>query len=322
MKKNIKQFDEEILRMYNEGFSSTYIAQYFEVSKPGVIDRLRKYNVIRHTRAKNMTIVGFSLKEYDSQIIKLYNDGYSMQHIGKILGLSRASICYRLKVNNIERRKVKGIEHSQRNPTITLEFFKTKISYEKDNFDYFLGILASDGNVINNVVRISGIADENTEFLEHWCNYLENKVTIHRRLRKNKGSYYSEVCFKNKDIVNLLSKEYGITPNKTFTVKLPYINWNVVRGVFDGDGSLVKDKRCNSWKFEIVTASADFANQLYEFYKSESLHPHIYKEKNLYKINILQKQDIKQVFVKLYKDCSYYLKRKYDKFLPVIQETK
>ena len=321
MKRNIRQYDEEILKMYNEGFSSTYIANYFGVSKPGVIDRLRKYNVIKHTKTKNMITVGYSLKKYDSQIIELYNDGYSMEHIGKMLGLNRASVYYRLLVNNVSRRKIKGIKHSQRDPIITLDFFMSKLKAEKENFDYFLGIFASDGNVINNMVRISGIADENVEFLEHWCSYLDNKVYIHRRLRPDKKNYYNEVCFKNQDIVDLLSKEYGITPNKTFTVKLPYINWNVIRGVFDGDGCLVKDKRCNSWKFEIVSASEQFAYQLYDFYKEECLHPHIYKEHHLYKITILQRKDIHQIFIKLYKDCSYYLKRKYDKFLPVIQET-
>ncbi len=255
MKKNIRQYDEEILRMYSEGFSSTYIANHFGVSKPGVIDRLRKYNVIRHTKAKNMTPIGYSLKKYDPQIIELYNEGYSAGHIGKMLGLDDASVYYRLQVNNVNRRKVKGIKHSQRDPTITLDFFTFKLETEKENFDYFLGIFASDGNIINNMVRISGIADENVEFLNHWCAYLENKVSIHRRLRADKKTYYNEVCFKNCDIVDLLSKEYGITPNKTFTLRLPYINWNVIRGVFDGDGCLVKDKRCNSWTFEIVSAN-------------------------------------------------------------------
>ena len=43
--------------------------------------------------------------------------------------------------------------------------------------------------------------------------------------------------FKNQDIVDYL-KQFGIVPNKTFTLELPYINWNVLRGVFDGDGSI------------------------------------------------------------------------------------
>lgn len=85
--------------------------------------------------------------------------------------------------------------------------------------------------------------------------------------------------------------------------------------------SLVKDKRCNSWKFEIVSASITFANQLYDFYVKEGLKAHIYKEGNLYKINILQKESLKKVYTNMYKNCSYFLKRKHDKFLPIIQET-
>lgn len=319
--KNIRQFDDVILKMYKDGYSSTYIANYLKVSKPGVINRLRKYGVIRHTRMKNMYITGYTLKDYDSKILELYSKGYSTEHIGKILGLKRASVYYRLTINNTTLRKVKGIKHSQRDPIITTDFFKNKIETEKDNFDYFLGIFASDGNIYKDQVRISGIADNNVEFLQHWCNFLDNKVEIHRRLRRNKKDYYSEVVFKNYEIAELLSKSYGITPNKTFILELPYINWNVVRGAFDGDGCLVKDKRCNSWKFEIVSASEKFAYQLYDFYISEGLKAHIYKERNLYKINILQKSDLKKVYYRLYKDSSYFLKRKYDKFLPIIQET-
>lgn len=321
MKNNIRQHDSLIIEMYNKGYSSAYIANYLGVSKPGVIDRLRKYNIISHKRKVNMTILGYSLKEKDSEIISLYNKGYSMGYISKILNIKRASVFFRLKLNNIQLRKKKGIKHSQRSPVISLDFFKNKINCEKDNFDYFLGLFASDGNVYKNMVRIGGIADENVEFLKHWCSFLDNKVSIKRKLRTSKRSYYNNVSFRNQDIVDLLSNEYGIVPNKTFTVVLPYINWNVIRGLFDGDGCLVKDKRCNSWKFEIVSASILLANQIYDFYISEGLKAHIYKHGNLYKINIHNRKDIQILFYRLYKNCSYFLKRKYDKFLPVIQET-
>ena len=321
MRNNIKQYDQMILRMYADGYSSSYIADYFQVSKPGVIDRLRKYGVIKHTRSSNMIIKGESLKIYDEQIINLYKEGYSAQHIGKLLNINEHSVAYRLKINNIQKRKILGIKHSQRNPTITLEFFKNLIKNRKSDFDYFLGLLASDGNITGNQIRIASISDENVEFLEHFKDFLDNKVNIHRNLRSDKQKYYNSIAFKNQDIVELLTKDYGITANKTFTLQLPYINWDIIRGYFDGDGCLVKDKRCNSWQFEIVSASILFATQLNDFYKSNNLHSHIYKEKNLYKITILQKQDIIFIFNNIYKDCSYFLKRKYDKFLPIIQET-
>lgn len=317
---NLQERKEEILDLYAKGYSSSFIAEMFEVNKQRIIYILRKEGVIRSHKIKNMTINGYSLKIYDKEIISLYKEGYSCQYIGQKLGLSRASVYSRLKINNIELRPVKGNTHSIRNPTITLNYFKDKVNSHKDDFDYFLGVLATDGNVFNNVVRISGIADENIEFLEHWCSFLDNKVKISRKLRTTKKSYYNCVAFKNINIVNYL-KEYGIVPNKTFILELPYINWNVVRGAFDGDGCLVKDKRCNSWKFEIVSASIKFANQLYDFYTKEGLKAHIYKEGNLYKINILQRESLKKVYTNMYKNCSYFLKRKYDKFLPIIQET-
>lgn len=321
MKSNIRQFDCELICLYKAGYSSTFISEFFNVSKIGVICRLRKLGVILHKRPKNQTIAGYSLKKYDKRIISLYEEGYSVNHVAKTLNLRGCSVYNRLIVNNIKLRSKKGIKHSQRHPTVSIEFFLSKTESNKRDFDYFLGIFASDGNVYKDTVRISGISDENVEFLQHWCSFLDNKVSVKRRLRTSKKSYYNEVVFKNIDIVNLLSSVYGIVPNKTFSVELPYITWDVIRGLFDGDGCFVKDKRANSWKFEIVTASQNLAYQLDSFYKENLLHSHVYKERNLYKISILRRNDIRTVFSNLYKDCSYFLKRKYDKFLPAIQET-
>lgn len=306
--------------MYNEGYSSGYIANKLNIPKPSIISRLKKHNINMQDKPR-LYRLGGKLQKFDSEIIKLYTEGFSMEHIGKILNLSRGSIRYRLLKNNIKIREVKGIKHSMRNPTVSLEYFKNKIKYEKDNFDYFLGILATDGNVTKNQIRIGSIADNNIEFLEHWRTFLDKKVNIHRILRKDKNMYYNDVVFKNQDIVDLLSKEYGITPAKTFTLELPYINWNVIRGAFDGDGSLSKDNRCNSWKFSIVSASTKFAYQLYDFFKSEEINVHLYKYNNLYTVTVIEKKHLQEIFSNMYKDCSYFLKRKYDKFLPIIQET-
>lgn len=151
-------------------------------------------------------------------------------------------------------------------------------------------------------------------------------MKIYRQLRKGhlksgESVYYNTISFKNQDIVDLLSLEYGITPNKTFTLEVPYINWNFIRGAFDGDGSLTKDSRTDSWKFEIVSASEKFAYQIYDFYISEGLKAHIYKDsKNLYKINVMQIKDIIYIYNHLYKDSKYFLRRKYLKFCPVLEK--
>lgn len=319
MKKLSEEIYEKIKNLYLSGYSYGKIADELTISKSTVSSIVR--NSDYYIPNKKGTVVKKSpIEEFDAQIIELYQAGKSTGYIGNLLGFNRESIRYRLIINNIPRREKLGIKHSIRNPTISIEFFRQCVENDPENFDYFIGLFASDGNVYKNIVRIGGISDENVEFLEHWCKFLKGKVSIHRRLRSNKKSFYNEVSFKNADVVEYLSK-FGILPNKTFVIRLPYINWDVVRGLFDGDGCLVKDKRCNSWKFEIVTASLDLAQQLHEFYKENNLTSHINYHSGLYKVKIGKRNELVKIFKLLYKNSSYFLKRKYDKFLPIIQET-
>lgn len=318
MKKLSEEIYKRIEDLYLNGYSYGKIADVLNLSKSSVSSIIKKSNY--YVPNRKGTIKKSLIEEYDPQIIELYKSGKSAGYIGDLLGFNRGSIMYRLKINNIPRREKLGIKHSIRNPTISLEFFKKCIEEDPENFDYFIGLFASDGNVYKSTVRIGGISDENVEFLEHWCKFLKGKLSIHRRLRPNKESFYNEVAFKNADIVEYFS-EFGIVPNKTFIVQLPYINWDIIRGLFDGDGCLVKDKRCNSWKFEIVTASIKLSQQLHEFYKSNGLTSHINYYNGLYKVKIGKRNELVKIFKLLYKNSSYFLKRKYDKFLPIIQET-
>ena len=158
------------------------------------------------------------------------------------------------------------------------------------------------------------------EILENFKEFLNHKVKIHKRIRKTDNRIYYKICFKNQDIVDYLNS-YGITPNKTFTIKLSYINWNVLRGIFDGDGTLTEDiRKTHSWKFSICSASLEFINQINDFYVSNGLHPLVYKQRNYYTIHLGRLEEIYYVYSNIYKDSSYFLKRKYDKFCPLVEK--
>ena len=315
-----KQVEQQIIDLYQKGYSYTLISNHTGVPKgtvPGVLKKLGIYSVDRKTVVKN------DFSQLDSTIIELYQSGESCQAIAQKLQLDRSTIYYRLVKNNITLRHKKGIKHCIRKCTISLDFFKEKIASNREDFDYFLGLFATDGNVYKNMVRIGGISDENVEFLQHWCDFLDNKVSIHKTLRSNGASYQNIVQFKNQDIVDYL-KQFGIVPNKTFTLELPYINWNVLRGVFDGDGSITKDKRCLSYKFSIVTASEKFVQQLNNFYTANQIKSHIYIEnKNktpLYQVVVMNQNDVYKIYKHIYKNPKYFLKRKYEKFCPLVEK--
>lgn len=174
------------------------------------------------------------------EIIKLYTSGMSCREIAKLYDCSYATISYQLKHRGYTLRKKKGIKHCVNNRRIIgTEIFTSKEGTPE--FDYILGILATDGSIYKNSVKIEQ-SNENIEILKHFQDFLENKTSI--KQTKHRGVYYNYIGFKNQDICDYLDS-FGITPNKSYTLKLKYINWNVLRGVFDGDGCLVVDSRKN-----------------------------------------------------------------------------
>lgn len=149
MRKIPEEITTKIVELYHKGYSVGKISDELSVSESTIISKLKalgEYIPGRKCLSKKESNVSI----HDAEIIKMYKEGKSCQYIGEVLGLNRGSIQYRLKINNIEMREVKGIKHSIRNPTITLEFFKSLIETRKNDFDYFLGILATDGNICGN----------------------------------------------------------------------------------------------------------------------------------------------------------------------------
>lgn len=125
-------------------------------------------------------------------------------------------------------------------------------------FDYFLGILATDGCICNKIISLE-FSEENKEILDYWNEFLGGNCRINLHKNKKSGKISYKISFMNKEICEYL-KNFGITERKSFSLKLKYINWNVLLGVFDGDGSLTLDSRHGkSWRFKIATASLDFA---------------------------------------------------------------
>lgn len=172
------------------------------------------------------------------EIIELYNSGMSSVEIAKKFNCNRETILYQLKNRGVSIRQKKGLKHCI-NPKrkVNLEVFVSKEGTPE--FDYILGILATDGNISGNAVRIEQ-AINNLEILENFKKFLDSKVEIKQVVHHN--NQYNLIGFKNQDICDYLGT-FGITSKKTFTIELKYINWNVLLGVFDGDGCLTYDKR-------------------------------------------------------------------------------
>ena len=246
-------------------------------------------------------------------IVELYNKGYTTREVGKEVNLNAATIRYQLLKEKISLRKTKGLKYHVNKVRVPLSIIKEREGTPE--FDYFLGILATDGNIYKSKVALQ-FAENNKEILEHWRSFLNNLVDIKAYTRRDSDRTYYEIRFKNQQIADFY-KSYGITERKTFTLKLKYINWNVLLGIFDGDGCLVSEHKTpndHSQRFSICSASIEFINQLNDFFVNNGLHPITRKIKNYYDISLGRREEIQLIYTNIYKESSYFLHRKYEKF--------
>lgn len=250
-------------------------------------------------------------EELKNQIFQLYtNDKLSAEKIGSIVNMSRGKIYWILKGMNTSFRPVKKIN--------LIDIEKHANTRE---LDYFIGILATDGCVTGGVVALE-FAQQDAEILIHWNDFLGNKCNITTHTKKSTGSVYYKIAFMNRDICKYLGN-YGIVPRKSLILKLSYINWDILRGAFEGDGSLIYDHRHRvSAKFRIASGSVAFLTQIKEFLESEGIKATIYAEKNSNTsiLNVGIASDIYKIYCNIYKNATYFLMRKYLKFGPLVKK--
>ncbi len=111
---------------------------------------------------------------------------------------------------------------------------------------YIVGLLMSDGYVVpgNGMIGIR-LTDKGGEFdiLSKINNYL---LKIPKKLKKNNKNVISYKIYSEVFMQNIIS--LGITPNKTYSqMHIPkmktYLIRHFIRGYFDGDGTIFKDRK-------------------------------------------------------------------------------
>lgn len=236
--------------------------------------------------------------KYDEKyIVEQYNIGRNTNDLAQELGTYNTTIRRILLRNNIPLRTInhdRGYINS--NPFLG------------EGADYWLGLIASDGNVstITNKIRLNSNLD--LDMLQAYCKFLgDPRVKV--LVTWNQAFECKEYCvgFSHKE-----TKEYlisiGITPRKSKTLEyLKPMTMDFIRGVLDGDGTVTPKGHP-----KLFTASKAFAYQLYEYL-------HIYEPTirlyiGMWDVSIYKKDKVKQFYSDLYKNGGFYLERKKRKF--------
>jgi DNA-binding transcriptional regulator WhiA len=208
-----------------------------------------------------------------------------------------------------------------------------KYPINQDYFDiinhentYILGFLCADGN-LNNRNNNYGLEIPLSRKDKSILKYIRYKISPTRPIydyqvyNKKYKKYYdcSKLCIHglNQNFATRI-QELGIFPRKTGKEYIPDISkkylWSWMLGLFDGDGSIYNSGK-HSYTFDIASGSEQFLLQLKQTF-FQNYHCYIYNDKgNSWKLRIYKQESIKEIAQKLYKDETFSLLRKKQRFV-------
>lgn len=288
--------------------SSTSIGKIYGVSQTPILRILRESGV----RTKSNNKKTFT-KEQIEYIIKRYvEDEESTPSIGTEMLCGEGVISRVLKENNIILKNKAQ--------------FKQTISRNSDVFElidtehkaYFLGMMASDGYVIEDHSFGLTLKKDDVETIECFRLFLETDCPI--RVINNSGSGANEIRIMDKKIVKDLTDK-GVGPNKSKILDCNIISEHIpeefihhfIRGYFDGDGCI---SYCKTNNVPIMSITATLESCLF-FEKFLNTGNKIIKDKRhetVYTIKSAKREKIKEIAKYMYSDATIFMKRKYSRF--------
>ena len=250
-------------------------------------------------------------KVKEDYIIKLYNKGKTQQEIARILKTYNTTIRRVLLRNNIKIRSNSEIQ----------SFIDKNPFNNNSKSDYFLGLLIADGCISNGKLTLS-LHEKDKYILYEFAKFLSNKVRVNRYFHRKHNKFQYYVNTRHKETLKYLeSKANFINKSKDAEIYTK-INWNIFRGIFDGDGGILNLQNNTRLRFFICGASLKLINQLKNFLEKEGFNPTITKNKNnVYYLNLYRNKELLKLYNYLYKDTNcVFIKRKHDKLATYIKK--
>lgn len=310
---NIEDFKDEILQMYESGIGSHLISKKLNISKPTVLRLIKKYSTARKATRDNDNL----LKDKQDLVTELFQTK-NISEIAQITGHTDSSVNRLLNKHGYDTSKYK-YQH-----TVNESYFE---KIDTHNKSYFLGWIASDGNIMpKGKLRIQ-IQDGDSHVLEALKKDIEYTGEIFNLKAVNERCKPQVLLNIDRiKIVNDLAL-LGLGPNKSLTLTFPTFEQvpeeffsSYLRGFFDGDGSI--SVRPNGTTIVCAVASTDiFCQALSDYMKTLDIHfgKFYYRRPGKPTGSMFLNKENSIKFLKyIYKDANIKLERKYLKALPFL----
>lgn len=225
------------------------------------------------------------------EIKSMYADGVSSAVIAEKANLSVRGVRYILNQLGVKMRKV----GQPRQHKVNEKFFD---SWSKE-MAWVLGFIVTDGCISNNSVNV---IQKDTKILRVIADKMDADFVL---TTPTKTKRTPALLINSKHMKDRLF-ELGVTENKSLSVDFPNVpnefRADFIRGVVDGDGSVLDGYRIN-----ITTGSAYFADGLYKQFidwgLKTDISDHFTKTGYVYRVWVRGKESTLKLAEMLYRDC-------------------
>ena len=305
----------DIIQEYkNSEISLEKLGKRYGVS-PCTISSYLKKNGVEVINRQNM--IYFDVVK---DIIPLYEQGYSLTEISKIVGNSRQSIALKLKNYGFK------YENRQNKTKFNENVFDVIDTEEKA---YWLGFIYADGYISSTrfcfelSLKLGDI--QHLENFNKFMGYQGDNVKIGKTSFGGQTFYKCRFSVTNKHLWEVLNN-YGCVPRKSLILKFPdekiftdkKLIRHFLRGYFDGDGCLtyvshkLKNGELNYSAISSVIGTYDFLTKycIYFGVANPRICPLKNENKNTF-VLFLSQSNTQKLIEFFYDDCTIFLERKY-----------
>lgn len=247
-------------------------------------------------------------KEKELKAIEIYKSGKSLKQTGEIIGETKESVRWVMKKHGVDTKRTLA-DYDNRKYSLN-DFYFSKIDTEFKA--YMVGFIMADGYVSQ---------DKNTLTI---CIHKKDVVLLQRFLQDIESD--SHVFKHNKDYVRIVlcSRQIvsdlvslGIVQCKTKVLKCPNIETelmrHLIRGYFDGDGSIWYDKNSSSYRVQFI-GTKDVMETFQIFFNNYNKLRKTSSENIIFRYGFSGNVKTTKYLSLLYDGATIYLERKYEKF--------
>ena len=182
---------------------------------------------------------------------------------------------------------------------------------------YWLGYIFADGHVVYNTnARVYSVSLFSTDkpIMQKFKNFIGEKAKMYIR-----PTGIIQVIYNSKPVAEWFVNTINVSNRKALNLN-PNIelDWNILHGYFDGDGSIRKDLskgKFPRYEMKFTTGSEIWKDRIVDFLSKEGVNTYVSRKGNAFDININNKVNLYYMFKHLYQNDTSKLEYKYNQFV-------